>query len=107
MNLSIVNHNSRDIPTEKRNNFILETGKIIVPVDAELFNIGFSSSIDLPIDGNIWVHERCLRWSSTSTDRLNDYEFVRTLVFDALKEVEEVELSPVSQNEYIVAFRNV
>jgi hypothetical protein len=78
----------RDIPIEKRNNFILETGKIIVPVDSELFNVGFqSSSIPVP-NGDFWVHERCLKWSLTDGDKINDHEFIRTIVINATKQVD-------------------
>lgn len=77
----------RDIPIEKRNNFILETGKIIVPVDSELFNIGFQSSSDVLLNGNFWVHERCIKWSLGDLDKLNDYDLIRTTVLNASKDV--------------------
>jgi hypothetical protein len=77
----------RDIPIEKRNNFILETGKIIVPVDSELFNVGFQSSSDVLLNGNFWVHERCIKWSLADSEKINDYDLIRTTVLNAAKEV--------------------
>ena len=69
---------------EKRQNFILETGKIIVPVDSELFNIGFQSSSDIQPNGKFWVHERCLKWSlGHDSDKLTDYNFIQTLALNA------------------------
>ncbi len=80
----------RDIPIEKRNNFILETGKIIVPVDSELFNVGFQSSSDVLPNGNFWVHERCIKWSLGNSEKINDYDLIRTTVINAGKEVDIV-----------------
>ncbi|CAF2940038.1 unnamed protein product [Rotaria sp. Silwood2] len=87
---SIINSRPRtleNIPNEKRNNFILETGKIIVPVDSELFNIGFQSSSDVILNGNFWVHERCAKWSLGSAEKINDYDLIRTTIIDAIKQV--------------------
>jgi len=77
----------RDIPIEKRNNFILETGKITVPVDSELFNVGFQSSSDVLSNGNFWVHERCIKWSLGDSEKINNYDLIRTTILNAAKEV--------------------
>ena len=76
-----------DIPAEKRDHFLLETGKVLVPVDSELFNVGFASSSDVSIDGNLWLHERCLKWSIPNLDTPYDYDLIRTSVLNAAKEV--------------------
>ena len=77
---SITNSTCRtldDIPQDKRHNFILETGKILVPVDSELFNVGFPNSFD--VSGNLTVHERCLKWSlgNEFEAKARDYQFVQ------------------------------
>ncbi|CAF5117005.1 unnamed protein product [Rotaria magnacalcarata] len=76
-----------DIPNEKRNNFILETGKIIVPVDSELFNVGFQLSSDVILNGNFWVHEGCVKWSLNNEGKINDYDLIRTTITNAIKQV--------------------
>ena len=76
-----------DIPIEKRNNFVLETGKIIVPVDSELFNVGFQSSSDVILGGSFWVHDRCVKWSLANAEKINDHDLIRTTVINAIKEV--------------------
>ena len=65
----------------------METGKTLVPVDSELFNVGFASSSDVSIDGNLWLHERCLKWSIPNLDTPYDYDLIRTSIFTAAKEV--------------------
>ncbi|CAF2074249.1 unnamed protein product [Rotaria magnacalcarata] len=75
-----------DIPNEKRNNFILETGKIIVPVDSELFNVGFQLSSDVILNGNFWVHEGCVKWSLNNEGKINDYDLIRTTITNAIKQ---------------------
>jgi len=86
---SITNSTCRtldDIPQDKRHNFILETGKILVPVDSELFNVGFPNSFD--VSGNLTVHERCLKWSlgNEFEAKARDYQFVQSLIVNASKQ---------------------
>ncbi|CAF4061477.1 unnamed protein product, partial [Rotaria sp. Silwood1] len=54
-----------NIPGEKQNIFILETGnndnKIVVSVDEEFFNIRFQSSSNINPYGEFSVHERCIK----------------------------------------------
>ena len=66
----------------------METGKIIVPVDSELFSVGFQSPSDVQINGNFWVHERCLKWSLIDGDKINDQNHIRTTVINATNQVE-------------------
>lgn len=64
----------------------METGKIIVPVDSELFNVGFQSSIDVIPSGNLWVHERCLKWSLRDPEKLTNYDLIRSTILNAANE---------------------
>ena len=66
---------------------MLETGTITVPVDAELFNVGFQASIDVLPDGDFWVHERCMKWSLPDGEDSHDYDLIRTTVVKAAKQV--------------------
>lgn len=82
----------RDIPIDKRANFVLETGKFIAPVDSELFSVGFQSSSDVQTDGNLWIHERCLKWALADGEKHPDYELVRTAVLNAAQQVSNHEV---------------
>ena len=66
---------------------MLETGTITVPVDAELFNVGFQASIDVLPDGDFWVHERCMKWSLAEGEDSHDYDLTRAIVVKAAKQV--------------------
>jgi hypothetical protein len=70
----------------------LETGKIVVPVDAELFNVGFSSSSnDLHLTGSLSLHDRCLKWSIDEPAKVQDYEYVCSIVSNAAKRVRSIQ----------------
>jgi hypothetical protein len=83
----------------------LETGKIIVPVDSELFSVGFQSLADVLPNGDFWVHERCVKWSLGDGDKINDHDLIRTTVINTANQVYHIEVRFGIVNDNL--FRNV